>query len=428
MFYKGTRLIDSSIGKVSDDWEVVELGNVILEAKSGFASGKRDKNGILQLRMNNIETDGRINKDAGVKVPIPPDVDEYVLRSGDVLFNNTNSVDLIGKTAIFRGEFSRCVYSNHLTRIRVNPSKVASEWILYSLIRKWQLGFFKTICHRHVHQAGINKNDLLKVNIPLPSLSEQQKIFEVLSVVDLAIGKVDEVIAKTERLKNGLMQELLTKGIGHKEFKETKIGKRPKTWQVVELEKVSKDFISGGTPSTKKPKFWNGNIPWIRSVHITRHFINYSSVEQYITKEGLEYSAANIVPKDNLIVTTRVGIGKSAVNLIDVAINQDLTGIVLDRSKVDSEFIVWYLHSPRVIQLFESFSRGTTIKGITQSSLRNLRIPLPSLPEQQKIAKILSTVDKKVELERKEKAKLERIKRGLMDLLLTGKVRVKVAG
>ena len=201
---------DTEIGRIPKEWDVVRLKDVLLEAKSGFACGNRDENGILQLRMDSIETEGWINTGAGVKVPIPENVENYILKPGDILFNNTNSVDLIGKTAIFKGEFPRCVYSNHLTRIRINLTEVIPEWILYLLIRKWQLGVFRTICHRHVHQAGINNRDILNLKIPLPPLSEQQKIAEVLSAVDDKIEKEKQRKEQLEKLKKGLMQDLLT--------------------------------------------------------------------------------------------------------------------------------------------------------------------------------------------------------------------------
>ncbi len=139
LFYKETEFnkveLNGRIVEIPKDWDVVKLMDVITEAKPGFACGKRDDNGIIQLRMDSIDPDGRINPNAYVRVPPPENVEEYLLKPGDILFNNTNSVDLIGKTAIFRGEFPKCVYSNHLTRIRVNPNKTIPEWILYVLIR-----------------------------------------------------------------------------------------------------------------------------------------------------------------------------------------------------------------------------------------------------------------------------------------------------
>ncbi|NWF86228.1 restriction endonuclease subunit S [Candidatus Bathyarchaeota archaeon] len=198
------------IGTTPKTWEVIKLGDVILEAKSGFASGKRDENGILQLRMDNIETEGWINPEAGVKVPTPSNVEKYILKPNDILFNNTNSVDLIGKTAIFRGELSKCVYSNHLTRIRVNLDRVIPEWILFVLLRKWQTGVFKAICHRHVHQAGINNSDLLNIKIPIPEIPEQQKIAQILSTTDKKLKLERSEKARLERIKQGLMGSLLT--------------------------------------------------------------------------------------------------------------------------------------------------------------------------------------------------------------------------
>ncbi len=211
-FLRGIRreFKDTEIGKIPKEWKVVKLKDVILEIKKGFACGKRDENGILQLRMDNIDPEGWINTNAGVKVPIPKNVDDYILRPGDILFNNTNSVDLIGKTAIFRGEFRKCVYSNHITRIRVNPSIVLPEWILYTFIRKWHLGFFKAICHRHVHQAGINDNDLLNIRISLPSLDEQNEIIKILSTVDKKLKIEKKRKEKLERIKKAFMDLLLT--------------------------------------------------------------------------------------------------------------------------------------------------------------------------------------------------------------------------
>jgi len=203
------------------------------------------------------------------------------------------------------------------------------------------------------------------------------------------------------------------------EFKETPIGKVPEDWEVVRLKDIAREFMSGGTPSTKESKYWNGDIPWIRSVHITTYYINEDSVKQYITEEGLRNSAAKIIPKDNVIIATRVGIGKTAVNLIDVAINQDLTGVIIDRSKVNPFFIVWYCHLPRVTRSFEAVARGTTIKGIPQEYLRNLHIPLPALEEQKAIAYIISTVDEAILKTDEVIAKTERLKKGLMQQLLT---------
>ncbi|GBE54612.1 type-1 restriction enzyme EcoKI specificity protein [archaeon BMS3Bbin15] len=267
----------------------------------------------------------------------------------------------------------------------------------------------------------LSKDRLKNFHIPLPPFPEQKKIAEILSTVDDAIQKVGDAIAKTERLKKGLMQELLTNGIGHEKFKDSKVGRIPEEWEATNLGEVSTDFISGGTPSTKNPKYWNGNIPWMTSAHINGRTI--ATGMKNITEEGLNNSASNVVPKNSILLATRVGIGKVAINLVDIAISQDLTGIVPNTKKIDHEFVCWFITSnPNKLK---ARAQGSTIKGLLRTGIEKLDIPLPPLPEQKKIAEILSTVDKKLDLEKQRKEKLERIKRGLMNDLLTGRKRVK---
>lgn len=162
------------------------------------------------------------------------------------------------------------------------------------------------------------------------------------------------------------------------------------------------------------------------SVGIPEDDIYITKGERFITEEGLRNSATNIIPKDNLIVATRVGLGKAGVNLIDIAINQDLVGLILDKKQIMPEFLAYYLRSPKSLTYIMAAARGTTIKGISRQALFNIRIPLPPLNEQQKIVNILITLDKWIKLEKKRKEKLERLKKGLMNLLLSGRIRVKV--
>jgi len=240
--------------------------------------------------------------------------------------------------------------------------------------------------------------------------------------VDEAIFKVEQEIEHTERLKRGLMQHLLTRGIGHSRFKDSPLGPIPEDWKVVRLGEVTLKMFGGGTPSTSKDEYWNGDIPWMTSAHISGMFI--TDGQRYISQEGLKNSSTNIVPKGNLIIATRVGIGKVAVNLIDIAISQDLTGIIINKDRALPEYLYWFLSFHHLG--LKKFAQGSTIKGVLRSSIANLKIPLPPLPEQKRIAEILMTVDRKLELLRQKKERLERLKKGLMNDLLTGRRRLKV--
>jgi type I restriction enzyme S subunit len=178
--------------------------------QSGFASGKRDENGILQLRMNNIGSNGRVILDTYLKVPIPENINNYLLEYGDVLFNNTNSVDLIGKTAIFKNECDHCTFSNHITRLKTDVNKALPEWLFYCLIQKWRQGYFRTICQRHVGQAGITSEDLKGILIPKPSIIEQKKMVYMLTYCEKKLDYEYKQKISLKKIKKGLMQVLLT--------------------------------------------------------------------------------------------------------------------------------------------------------------------------------------------------------------------------
>src|SRR4030042_3391087 len=224
--------------RVPKGWKTVMLGDFIKEMKNGFASGKRDKEGIVQIRMNNVTTDGHLLLNSILRVPIPKNIEQFMLKEDDFLFNNTNSIDLVGKSAIFKGVTFPCTFSNHFTRIRFSK-EMLPEWVLFNLIAMWRKGIFKSLAIRHVGQSAIQTHLLEKMILPLPPLAEQEKIVEILMTVDKAIEEVDEAIKKTQRLKEGLMQKLLTKGIGHNEFKGTIIGEIPKSWEIAKLSNIA---------------------------------------------------------------------------------------------------------------------------------------------------------------------------------------------
>ena len=165
----------------------------------------------------------------------------------------------------------------------------------------------------------------------------------------------------------------------------------PDGWEWENLDGVTLEYISGGTPSTKITTYWQGSIPWTRSANLTANYLKFG--EKFISREAVAETATNVVPKNNVLVATRVGVGKATVNLIDVAISQDLTGLVLDVNRILPIYLVYYLHSPKIQRLFEQYSRGTTIQGIQRSDLSRIKIPLPPLDTQRKIVAILDKAE-----------------------------------
>lgn len=404
-------------------WEYERLGSVTKEIKSGFASGKRDENGIVQLRMNNVDVGGKINLEKTLKVPIPKNITDYLLQNGDVLFNNTNSVDLIGKTSIFNDEIIPCTYSNHLTRIRGDSTKVNQKWILYNLISLWKKGIFYRICKRHVGQAGITSKDIDNLRIPVPPLVEQRGIVEVLGTVDACIRLTDAVIERAEELKRGLMQRLLTRGIGHTEYKETQLGKIPKTWIISQLKETGK-IVTGTTPSTKIKEYYNNKeYMFISPADLGGKKYIQTTIKK-ISKKGLAVTRS--VPKDSVLVTC-IGstIGKVGMTSELSSTNQQINTIISD-SEWNPHFIYYNLvFRAKDLKLYANQS---PVPIINKSDFSKIKIVKPSLEEQHEIAIILSTIDKKILEEMEGKNKLKIIKQSLMTLLLSGTIRVELKG
>jgi len=301
--------------------------------------------------------------------------------------------------------------------VLLKKSETDLKWLYYKLL---SLKLVKL--NMATGTPGLNRDLVYKLKILLPPLPEQKKIAEILSTVDNAIEKVDEAIAKTERLKKGLMQELLTKGIGHKEFKDTEIGRIPKEWEVVEIKHVGK-VLTGKTPPSTKEIYWNGNIPFITPEDLKgeKYIIK---TNRYITLEGKKHSAEILPPYTVLVVCIGSTIGKVALAKTDSVTNQQINSVIC-KDDVNPEYIYYSILLRSFVLRY--FSGVAAVPIIKKSLFEKVKIPLPKeINEQKKIAEILSTADKRIELLKKKKEILNRIKKGLMNDLLTGIRRVKL--
>lgn len=409
---------NTEIGRIPKEWKVVRLGNnTVAEIRGNKTIDGFEK--IAFIPMEFIPDSGVFVK---YEIRAMKDVRSFTYcERGDLLLAKITPSLENGKQGIVPDNVPAGFVLATTEVFPISCNKGIDNLFLFYVLKfpKFRNKIISSMIGTTGRQRA-SKESVEKLQLPLPPLHEQKKIAEILSTVDQAIEKVDEAMAKTERLKKGLMQNLLTKGIGHKSFKDTEIGRVPKEWKVVKLDDISLDLIGGGTPSTSNLDYWDGDMAWMTSAHINEREIKTG--QRYITKEGLQNSATSVVPKDNLLVATRVSIGKAAINKIDIAISQDLTGIVINKGKSIPDFVYWYLVNNK--NRLKALAQGSTIKGILREGLRNLKLPLPFLAEQKKIAAILSTTDKRLQLLREKKERLKKVKRGLMNDLLTGKKRI----
>jgi type I restriction enzyme S subunit len=217
------------------------------------------------------------------------------------------------------------------------------------------------------------------------------------------------------------MTELLTKGIGNKDFKESELGKIPKSWEVCLLDDLTKRG-SGHTPAKKNPSYWNGGIKWVSladSSRLDNRFIFETSIE--ISEEGLANSSAVLHSKGTVILSRDAGVGKSAVLAEEMAVSQHFMAWDC-KNEVDNWFLYYWMQESK--PLFEIIAIGSTIKTIGLDYFKKLKIACPSLKEQKLIASKLLSVDECIDKLKSKLIKNQSLKKSLMQDLLTGKVRV----
>lgn len=167
------------------------------------------------------------------------------------------------------------------------------------------------------------------------------------------------------------------------------------------------EIRGGGTPSRKVADYYNGPIPWATVKDLKGILI--STTQETITNNGLSNSASNLIPAGNLIIATRMALGKAAINQIDIAINQDLKALLPDKKMVDTKYLLYFLLGKSAY--FEGAGKGATVKGIKLDHVRSLSVPLPPLPEQKRLAAILEKADgvrRKIDAGRSENGQLIR--------------------
>lgn len=209
--------------------------------------------------------------------------------------------------------------------------------------------------------------------------------------------------------------ELINKGIVPAGYKKTHVGICPIEWETSKLSELT-TFVGGGTPSTKNRSYWEGNIPWISSSDVSDEGIYNIFVKKFINEESINNSATKLIPKDSILVVTRVGVGKLAINTVEICTSQDFTNLI--NIKINKKFLAFYLKE--LINKNLKNTQGTSIKGITTKELGNYEIFSNNILEQEKIAEILDCATRQVELQEQLVDKLKVQKKALMQRVFNG--------
>lgn len=418
------------LAEVPADWARARVGTV-----GRVEAGKaRNPNGPGQdrpyLRCANVH-DGVIDASDLLTMPFTDaEFERFRLVPGDILLNEGQSIDLVGRPAVYRGSPPDVAMQNSLVRWRVHPDVVDAEFG-YQLVRRlYQSGRLSQIATQTTSIAHLGVSRFAGVDVDIPPLPEQRKIAAILSSVDEAIQATQAVIDQTRRVKEGLLQDLLTRGIGHTRFKPIpnwttgripELTSIPDAWSLVPICTVAR-LESGHTPSRKVPEYWDGEVQWL-SLHDTKrmeaHVVNETTMT--VTPAGIANSPARLLPAGTVALSRTATIGKCVILGREMATSQDFACYICGPRLHNKYLLHLFRYMGRV---WDALSAGSTHQTVYMPIFEKLQIVLPSRPEQEQMARVLDGFDDQVISLQTLVASHKRVKSGLLQDLLTGRVRV----
>ena len=280
-------------------------------------------------------------------------------------------------------------------------------------------------------QRNLYWGNLRRTPIFIPPLSEQQKISQFLddktAKIDQAVDLAEKQIALLKEHKQILIQNAVIRGLNPdvplKDSGVEWIGQVPEHWDVKKLKNIALIF-NGATPSSNNQDYWDGNIVWITPKDINNiKFI--TSSERKITQKGYENCGSYLVSPGTIVITTRAPIGKVAITDVELCTNQGCKSLVLNE-KINNIFLYYYLTVST--EYLNSLGSGTTFMELSGTALGIIKVPFPSIQEQQQIADYLDTqtakIDQAIALKTAHIEKLKEYKSVLINDVVTGKVQV----
>ena len=432
----GYKLVKSFFGKyeeIPEEWEIQKLSNLCEKEKdivagpfgSNLMVSDYASNGVPILRLQNIDRNKFIEKNIKfISSEKAKELSYHSYEPNDLILAKLG--DPIGKTCRIPKHFPSGIVVADVVRIRTSPKKSDSDFVEY-VLNSW-------ICTKQFDMERIgttrprvNLEQIRNLIFPCPPKHEQQKIASILSNVDNLINSYDGIIQTTKKLKKGLMQQLLTKGIGHKKFKKVNwlFGKEieiPENWEINSLDKISKKILDGEHIS---PEFTINGIPYLSSRHIKSKILFHNC--KYVSNETFSKIIQRIHPEyDDILITVKGTIGFcKRLDIREKFCMDRNVGLIKPLKKIiNSIFLEQMMKSTIVQKQILGLLDNNVIPSLYLNRIRKIKIFVPSIIEQQKIATISSTVDFKIlDLELK-KTRLEKLKKGLMQKLLTGQIRV----
>ena len=395
--------------KIPLDWNLVSGSDIFEVNPSYSAEGKID-----YIGMKNLDTESPLPSTEGSRSP--ENYSGKLFKKDDVIFPRITPCVENGKRGIIKNLDTKYGIGSTEFIVLAPFKDEILPWYLFYLvnshvIRDYAISRMRGSTGRQRVPYSVFRNE---IDIALPPISEQRKIASVLYNVDQAIQKTEEIIEQTQRVKKGLMQDLFTEGyFEHYKFEEKEpLNKRPIEWDTKSLNEIA-EIEMGSSP---KSKYYNHNgegLPFYQG--------NNEFGERYPNTKVWCNQPVKTANKNDILISVRAPVGDLNITPKKCCIGRGLASITT--KNIDKNYLFYHLKERKNYLI--RISAGSTYDSINSSQLKNLNLKIPPLKEQQKVAEILMELDNKINSNRKQKHQLQRIKKGLMQDLLTGKVRTK---
>lgn len=403
----------TEIGVIPKDWEVVALGRMIRSVEYGSSSKSFTRGAIPVIRMGNLQN-GKIDWDDLVYTDNEQEIKRYLLRQGDVLFNRTNTIDLVGKSAIYEGE-QQAIFAGYLIRINALPGELDTRYLNYILNTESSRKHSAKVLSIAVGQANINGQKLKTYPIPLPpTLREQEAIAEALSDADAWIESLEQLIAKKRQIKQGAMQELLT-------------GKRrlpgfSGQWEIQTVRDLF-SLVRNGVVYTPDP-FGQSRITRIETISDGAIDFERTGTFNY----NRRFADFRMIAGDMLFshINSVEHIGKIAIydGVRELFHGMNLLLLRVATSS-NADFLYQLLNFATTRQRLRLLAKQAVSQAsINTTELKAFELAVPCSDEQAAIAGVLSDMDTEIKALESKLAKAREIKQGMMQELLTGRIRL----
>jgi type I restriction enzyme S subunit len=400
----------SEVGVIPEDWGTYSLGKLLkFQNGRGFQQSEWRRTGLPIIRIQNLnDADADFNFfDGNIQ-------DKYLVRPGDLLFAWSGTIGTSFGPRIWHGETG--VLNQHIFRVSKLSSKIALSYALHLLesaathIASQTHGFKSSFVH-------VKKRDLEKVVAALPpTVDEQERICEALKDFDSYLSAIERSIAKKRDIKQAAMQELLT-------------GKRrlpgfEGEWEVKRLKDIIKIPVTDGPHMT--PRFLDYGVPFLSVNNLVNNRVDFSDLRFISEEDHRDFSRKCKPQKGDILLGKAASVGKVAIVESDTDFNiWSPIALIRIAENNSPRFVYYALQSQDIVGQINLLTNASSQGNIGMSDIEKLSFRLPENKEQTAIASMLSEVDAELTAFEARMEKVQRLKQGMMQQLLTGKIRLK---